>query len=106
MLKVLSDHNEELKKKYLREMYQLVRYVTLDFERLSKINDMLTDHEKQMKEMKTEEEKKTLRQKHETEILALIPKTSEGVNKSLLTGLKYLGSLTFFSGRHVPAGKT
>ena len=40
-------------------MYELVKHVTLDFERLSKINDKLTDHEKQMKKAKTEEEKKT-----------------------------------------------
>ncbi|KAM8749936.1 uncharacterized protein AB9X84_014568 [Acanthopagrus schlegelii] len=106
ILKALSDQNEGLKNKHLSEMYELVKHVTLDFERLSKINDKLKDHEKQMKRAKTEEKKKTLRQKHETEILSLIPKTSEGVNKSLWTRLKYLCSLTFSSERKDPAGKS
>ncbi|KAM8749937.1 uncharacterized protein AB9X84_014569 [Acanthopagrus schlegelii] len=91
ILKTLNAAKEELNKKkeedHLGEIYELLEQVTSDFERLSKINDMLKDHEKQMKKAKTEEEKKTLWQKHKTEILALIPKTSERVNKSTWASL-------------------
>ncbi|XP_036964882.1 GTPase IMAP family member 8-like [Acanthopagrus latus] len=91
ILKTLNAAKEELNKKkeedHLGEIYELLEQVTSDFERLSKINDMLKDHEKQMKKAKTEEEKKTLWQKHKTEILALMPKTSERVNKSTWASL-------------------
>uniref|UniRef100_A0A671V5Y4 AIG1-type G domain-containing protein n=1 Tax=Sparus aurata TaxID=8175 RepID=A0A671V5Y4_SPAAU len=102
----IKKNEEEMKKKHLGEIYELVKLVTLDFKSLSKINDKLAEHEKQMKEMKTEEEKKNLRQQHETEIMELLPKSLEGVNTSRWKRLKYLCSLTFFSDREVPAEKT
>uniref|UniRef100_A0A671V6U5 GTPase IMAP family member 8 n=1 Tax=Sparus aurata TaxID=8175 RepID=A0A671V6U5_SPAAU len=113
ILKALSDQNEEMlkkkedemKKKY-HEIYELVKHMTLDFKSLSKINKMLTEHEKQMKEMKTEEEKKNLQQLHEAEIVKLTPETLKDVDTSRWKRLKYLWSLTFSSDRQVPEGNS
>ncbi|KAM8749935.1 GTPase IMAP family member 8-like isoform 2-T3 [Acanthopagrus schlegelii] len=103
---MLTALNATMKEKHLSEMYELVRYVTLDFKSLSKINDKLADHEKQMKEVETEDQKKALRKKHEAEIGKLIPETLKDIDTSTWERLKYLCSLTFFSDRQVPAGKS
>ncbi|KAL7391748.1 hypothetical protein ABVT39_014061 [Epinephelus coioides] len=73
LLKALSAHNEEeMKKKHQGEICDLVKCVTRRRENLKKINELLKKHEKEMKEVKNEEEKNDLQKTHEREISDLI----------------------------------
>ncbi|XP_041792541.1 uncharacterized protein LOC121606352 [Chelmon rostratus] len=80
ILKALSAHTEEeMKKKHQREICDLVKCVTKKKENLTKLNNLLTKHEKEMKQVKTEEEEKNLQQKHEKQMSELIQELSTEV---------------------------
>ncbi|XP_074495695.1 GTPase IMAP family member 8-like [Sebastes fasciatus] len=73
LLKALSAHKEEqIKKKQQGQIYDLVKCVTKKQENLKKINYLLKKHEDEMKNAKTEEKQKNLRETHETQINDLI----------------------------------
>ncbi|XP_073321477.1 GTPase IMAP family member 8-like isoform X2 [Pagrus major] len=82
LLKALKVHNEEemrikeeeMRKKHLSQVSDLVKFVTKKRENLKQIDDLLKKHEEEMKRVRTEEEKKNLQQKHEKEISNLIQK--------------------------------
>ncbi|XP_045891615.1 GTPase IMAP family member 8-like isoform X2 [Micropterus dolomieu] len=83
ILKALSAHNEEqIKKKHQSEICDLVKCVTKKKENLKKINLLLKKHEKQMKNLDNEDEKKNLLETHEKEINDLIQELMKQVNTS------------------------
>ncbi|XP_041793592.1 uncharacterized protein LOC121607010 [Chelmon rostratus] len=83
ILKALSAHTEEeTKKKHQREICDLVKCVTKKKENLTKLNDLLTKHEEEMKQVKTEEEEKNLQQKHEKQMNELIQELSTEADTS------------------------
>uniref|UniRef100_A0A8P4K4A3 AIG1-type G domain-containing protein n=1 Tax=Dicentrarchus labrax TaxID=13489 RepID=A0A8P4K4A3_DICLA len=73
ILEALKVHNEEqMRKKHQEGICNLVKCVTKKKGNLKKINQLLTKHEEEMKNTKSEEEKKNLLQKHEKEMNDLI----------------------------------
>ncbi|XP_038559154.1 GTPase IMAP family member 8-like isoform X2 [Micropterus salmoides] len=83
ILKALSAHNEEqIKKKHHSEICDLVKCVTKKKENLKKINLLLKKHEKEMKNLDSEDEKKNLQETHEKEINDLIQELMKQVNTS------------------------
>ncbi|XP_078027157.1 uncharacterized protein LOC117252562 isoform X2 [Epinephelus lanceolatus] len=83
LLKALSAHSEEqLKKKHQGEICDLVKCVTKRRENLKKIKELLKKHEKEMKRVKNEEEKKDLQKTHESQISDLIQELVTQVDPS------------------------
>ncbi|XP_041644541.1 GTPase IMAP family member 8-like [Cheilinus undulatus] len=81
LLQALSAHKEEkLKEKHRDELYNVVKCVAKNKRNVKKISNLLEKHEKEMKRVKTEEEKKTLQDKHETEITDHLQKFMDDVD--------------------------
>ncbi|XP_073321473.1 uncharacterized protein [Pagrus major] len=90
LLKALKAHHEEemrkkeeeMRKKHLGEICDLVKHVIRNENNLEKINKLLKNHKKEMKTVKTEEEKKNLQEQHEKLMNDLIQKLLSEEDKS------------------------
>lgn len=75
LLKALAAHKETTKRKqYQTEISKLVTCVSKKRENLKAVKDLLTRHEEELKQKKTEAEIEEMHKKHETEISELLEK--------------------------------
>ncbi|XP_029987720.1 reticulocyte-binding protein 2 homolog a-like [Sphaeramia orbicularis] len=83
LLKALSVHNEkEWMKKHQEEINNLVKCIKKKSNNLTKISDLLGKQEKEMENVKDQEEKENLQKKHEAEISELIETLLKEVDSS------------------------
>ncbi|XP_038559152.1 GTPase IMAP family member 8-like isoform X2 [Micropterus salmoides] len=89
-LKALSAHNEEqTKKKYRDEICGLVKCVIRKRKNMEEIINLLTEHEEEMKNLETEEDKKKLQETHEEKLNDLIQKLMKHGKVSRLENALY-----------------
>ncbi|XP_074525743.1 uncharacterized protein LOC141790012 [Halichoeres trimaculatus] len=86
LLKALKVHSEEqLKKKHLDQMCDVVKCVTKKKDNIQKISELLEKQEEETKKQKNEEEKKKLLDKHEKEMDELLKKLFSQADNSWWT---------------------
>lgn len=86
---------QQTRKKHQGEVYDLLKRLTTKIASLSKINDLLKQHKKEMKNVKTEEEEKILQEKHEKQTIDLMQKVLDEDSETFWERFKYLVPITF-----------